>query len=70
MRSCKHGYRSPDLVADLPKIKDNKNRTIKMKNKTFAMEAAPDAIPPKPKIAAMMATTKNITVQRNISLDF
>lgn len=43
---------------------------MKMKNKTFAMEAAPDAMPPKPKIAAMMATTKNITVQRNISLDF
>ena len=41
-----------------------------MKNKTFAIEAAPDAIPPKPKIAAMMATTRNITVQRNISLKF
>ena len=67
---CMRHYRSPDLVADLPKIKDNKKRTIKMKNKTFAMEAAPDAIPPKPKIAAMMATTKKITVQRNISLDF
>ena len=63
-------YRSPDLVADLPKINDNKKRTMKMKNKTFAMEAAPDAMPPKPNIAAMMATTKKITVQRNISLDF
>ena len=41
-----------------------------MKNKIFAIEAAPDAIPPKPNIAAMMATTKNITVQRNISLGF
>ena len=41
-----------------------------MKNKTFAIEAAPDAIPPKPNIAAIMATTKNITVQRNISFKF
>jgi len=31
------------------------------------MEAAPEAIPPKPKIAATIAITKNITVQRNIN---
>ncbi len=37
-----------------------------MKNKIFAMEAAPAAIPPNPKIAAMMATTRKITVQRSI----
>jgi hypothetical protein len=43
---------------------------MKMKNKIFAIEAAPEAIPPKPKTAAMMATTKNITVQRNISFRF
>jgi len=41
-----------------------------MKNKIFAIEAAPDAIPPKPNTAAIMATTKNITVQRNISFRF
>jgi hypothetical protein len=64
---CLPRHRSPDLVADLPKIKDNKNSTIKMKNKIFAIEAAPDAIPPKPNTAAIMATTRNITVQRNIS---
>jgi hypothetical protein len=34
------------------------------------MEAAPDAIPPKPNIAAMMATIRKITVQRNISFKF
>jgi len=67
---CLPHHKSPDLVADLPKIKDNKKSTIKMKNKIFAMEAAPDAIPPKPKTAAMMATTKNMTVQRNISFKF
>lgn len=40
-----------------------------MKNKTFAMEAAPSAMPPKPNIAAMMAITKNITDQRNINFN-
>ncbi len=59
-----------DFVTDLPNIKDNKKSTIKMKNRIFAMEAAPAAIPPKPNIAAMMATTKNMTVQRNISFRF
>lgn len=39
-----------------------------MKNNTFAIEAAPSAIPPKPNIAAMIAITKKITDQRNISL--
>ena len=37
-----------------------------MKNKILAMDAAPAAIPPNPKIAAMMATTRKITVQRSI----
>ena len=40
--------------------------TRKIKNKIFAIEAAPAAIPPKPNIAAIIATTKNMTVQRNI----
>jgi hypothetical protein len=39
-----------------------------MKNRIFAMEAAPAAIPPKPNMAAIMATTKNITVQRSIAI--
>ena len=41
-----------------------------MKNKILAIEAAPEAIPPKPKIAAIMATIRKITVQRNIVVDF
>lgn len=58
------------LLKDLPKIKDNKNKIIKIVNKIFAMEAAPAAMPPKPKIAAMIATTKKVTVQRNIVESF
>jgi hypothetical protein len=42
----------------------------KMKKRTFAIEAAPSAIPPNPKMAAMMAITKKITDQRNIVLLF
>ena len=54
----------------LPEIKLIKKSTIKITNKTFTMPAAPAAKPPKPKIAAIMATTKKITVQRNIVLNF
>ena len=45
---------------------DIRNKTIKMKNRILAMEAAPAAIPPKPKMAAIIATTRNMTVQRSI----
>jgi hypothetical protein len=41
-----------------------------MKNKILAMEAAPAAIPPNPKIAAIIATTRKITVQRSITYLF
>ena len=41
-----------------------------MKNKILAIEAAPEAIPPKPKIAAIIATIRKITVQRNIVFEF
>lgn len=53
---------------DLPKINDKRKSTIKMKNKTFAIDAAPAATPPNPNIAAIMAMTKKMIVQRNISL--
>jgi hypothetical protein len=41
-----------------------------MKNRIFAIPAAPAAIPPKPNMAAIIATIKKITVHRNISLGF
>ena len=51
----------------LPKMRESRNSTMNMKNRIFAMEAAPEATPPNPKIAAIMATIRNITVQRNIA---
>ena len=58
------------MVSDvlvLPNMIDKRKSTIKMKNRIFAIEAAPAATPPKPNIAAIIATTRNITVQRNIA---
>jgi hypothetical protein len=43
------------------------NNTRNRKKMNFAIDAAPAAIPPNPKIAATIATIKNIIVQRNIS---
>ncbi len=64
-------YQIPPYYTDLlPAIRDIINNTIKIKNSTLAIPAAPAAIPPNPKIAAIIATTKNITVQRNITIDF
>ena len=54
----------------LPPIKDSRNSTIKIKNRTFAIDAAPAAMPKKPKIPAMIAMIKKITVQRNICVNF
>ena len=51
-------------------IKDNTNNTKNTKNKILAMDAAPAAIPPNPKMAATMATIRKITVQRNITYSF
>ncbi len=53
-----------------PATNDSTNNTKKIKNKILAIEAAPAATPPKPKIAAIIATTKKITVQRNITISF
>jgi hypothetical protein len=51
----------------LPNMIDNRKSTTKIKNRIFAIEAAPEATPPNPKMAAMMATIRKITVQRNIA---
>ena len=54
----------------LPKSKLSTNSTRKIKNNTLAIPAAPAATPPKPKIAAIIATIRKITVQRNITFSF
>ena len=41
-----------------------------MKNRIFAIEAAPAAIPKKPKTPAIIAMIKNMIVQRNIIIIF
>jgi hypothetical protein len=46
------------------------NKTKKTKKRILAILAAPAAIPPKPNTAAIIATIKNITDQRNIILKF
>ena len=62
-----YGLKSVYFLKSLvPKINDTKNRTIKIKNKIFAIDAAPAAIPVKPNSPATIATTRKINVQRNI----
>jgi aminoglycoside phosphotransferase (APT) family kinase protein len=45
-------------------------RARKIKKRTLAIDAAPSAMPPNPKIAAIIAITKKITDQRNIVFYF
>jgi hypothetical protein len=47
-------------------ISETTNKTKKMKNKILAISTAPAAIPPNPKIAAMIAMMKKITAYRSI----
>lgn len=47
-------------------MSDKRKRTIKMKKIIFAISTAPAAIPPKPKIAAIIAMTKKVIINRNI----
>ena len=49
-----------------PKISVSTNRIIKIKNNTFAISAEPAAIPPKPKMAAMIEITKKIAAHLSI----
>ncbi|GFD93065.1 hypothetical protein KUL156_51070 [Alteromonas sp. KUL156] len=46
------------------------NKIIKIKNAILANPAAAPAIPPNPKIPAMIAIIIKVTVQRNILLKF
>lgn len=52
---------------NIPVSKEIANNTRKIKNKILAMPAALEAIPPKPNTAAIIATIKNMSAQRNIT---
>jgi hypothetical protein len=56
------------LKSEPPNTNASTKRTIKTKNNILAIEAAPAAIPPNPKIAAIIAITKKVAAQRNIIL--
>lgn len=66
----KHSFKFLDTYknynVDLPLIKESKNNTKKIKNKILAIPAAPAASPPNPSIAAIIAITRKVIVQRNI----
>jgi len=47
-------------------MREIRNSNTEIKNKTFAIEAAPAAMPVNPNIPATIATNKKIKVQRNI----
>lgn len=49
-----------------PNIKVRINKTMKIKNMTFAIVAAPAAIPVNPKMAAMIAITTKIIAHLSI----
>jgi len=46
------------------------NKTKKIKNRILAISIDVPAMPPKPKNAATIAITKNVTVQLNIIFSF
>lgn len=52
----------------IPKIPNMTTSTMKMKKITFAIDAAPSAMPVKPKIAAIIAIMRNIAVHFSIVL--
>src|SRR5688572_22316603 len=51
-------------------MRDTTKNTMKKKNRTRAISDAPDATPPNPKTAAMIATMKKINDQRSMEDSF
>lgn len=54
----------------LPIINEMINRMIKIKKQILAIPAEAPAIPPNPSTPAINAITTNVSVQRNIIIDF
>jgi hypothetical protein len=53
-----------------PQIRDTTNTTRKRKKSTLAISAEPEAMPPKPKTAEMIAMMKKTAAQRNMDTSF
>ena len=53
-----------------PKTSTISHMDINMKNRTFAISAAPSAMPVKPNIPAIMAIIKNMNDHFNIAIVF
>ena len=58
------------LKSMLPKSNVPRNKTIKIKNRIFAMEAAPASIPVNPKMPATIAITRKIAAHFSIVVSF
>lgn len=59
------GYKKVYLLKSLDNS-DKTNKTIKIQKIIIAISVAPSAMPPNPKIAAMIAITRKIIIQRTI----
>tara|TARA_R110002050_G_scaffold89450_2_gene188309 strand:- start:2972 stop:3175 length:204 start_codon:yes stop_codon:yes gene_type:complete len=53
-----------------PPMIDKRSKMIKIKKIILAIPAAPAAMPPKPKMAAIRAIIKNKITKRNITSNF
>src|SRR5207253_892105 len=60
------GGTPPRLPVRSPQIRDTTNTTRKRKKSTRAISADPEAMPPNPKTAEMIAIMKNTAAQRNM----
>jgi len=58
------------FTSEEPAINATTNSTRNTKNRIFAMDAAPAAMPVNPNNAATSATTRNMSDQRNIVIRF
>jgi hypothetical protein len=66
VRQVHRGAR-PGYLRKMPTKRLRTNKIKKMKNSIFAMPIALVAMPPNPKMAATIATTKNIAAQLSIN---
>ena len=69
LKSRREACQTPtQITLRRPAIRLITNTTKKMKNRIFAILAAPAAIPPKPNIAAMIAITRNTHAYQSMAI--